>query len=285
MVAIGFYLTAAGTGIINFAQGTLVSLGSLFMAAFFPESGLFIVPMLLLVVIFCGGVGYVTERLLIHPILHRGPMPCIVATLAISIGLQALMFIFFGGASRGVAQFTEGGPWQIAGAHILRQQAWIMGAMVIVGVGTYVLFSRTLRGKSLLAAADNATGARVVGIDPKRVTTAMFVLAAAISGLAGAVAAPVIGASFDSGIAFSLKGFAAASIGGFGSPYGAAAGGLGLGVVESFAGSIFPSQYRDVIVLGIFILALTVRPQGFTGVGRGSARRAQRKLMRREALT
>ena len=88
--------------------------------------------------------------------------------------------------------------------------------------------------------------------------------------LAGAMIAPLASANYDSGMFFGLKGFAAAVLGGLGSPLGAVVGGLLLGLIESVTAGYLSSSYKDALALGLLILMLLVRTSGLLGSREGN---------------
>jgi branched-chain amino acid transport system permease protein len=81
----------------------------------------------------------------------------------------------------------------------------------------------------------------------------------------GAILAPITLTSFDVGVMLGLKGFAACILGGLGNPFGAAAGGLILGVLESLGAGLISSAYKDALAFVILLVLLFVRPSGLFG--------------------
>jgi branched-chain amino acid transport system permease protein len=129
----------------------------------------------------------------------------------------------------------------------------------------FVLFERTRIGGALLASSINRDAARLMGIDPLRMSAIAFFLGAALAGVAGTTIAPIALVSFDMGGSLGLKGFVAATLGGIGSVPGAVVGGILIGVIESVGAGIFSSGWRDAIVFGVLIVVLFVRPEGLFG--------------------
>jgi branched-chain amino acid transport system permease protein len=134
--------------------------------------------------------------------------------------------------------------------------------------------SRTRGGKALRATAEDITTAGLLGIDTDRMIAATVVIASAMGGVAGVL----VGMAFNYinnqiGLSMGLKGLAIIIFGGMGSVYGAMAGGLILGLSETFVVAYGSSGYRDAIAFVIIIAVLLVRPQGLFGPSSPGGRR------------
>ncbi|HWG85796.1 MAG TPA: branched-chain amino acid ABC transporter permease, partial [Deinococcales bacterium] len=155
-------------------------------------------------------------------------------------------------------------PPVIAGAAIIggvpvRYQSFfvILTAGVLLAV-LWAFFERTLHGKALRATAINRTGARLVGISPVAAGTVAWAVSAGLSALGGVLIAPLIIVNYDIGLPLGLKGFIGAVIGGMTSYPGAVAGGLTVGILESFSGYA-NSALREVIVYSLLFIILVYR--------------------------
>ena len=107
--------------------------------------------------------------------------------------------------------------------------------------------------------------AALVGISVERMVLYSFMIAAMVGAIGGAILAPLTLTSYDRGILLGLKGFAACILGGLGNPFGAAAGGLILGVLESFGAGLISSAYKDAFAFIILLILLFVKPSGLFG--------------------
>ncbi|MBS1111478.1 MAG: putative high-affinity branched-chain amino acid transporter, permease protein, partial [Anaeromyxobacteraceae bacterium] len=137
---------------------------------------------------------------------------------------------------------------------------------LIVGVLEW-FYRRTLLGWEMQACAANKDAASLCGVPVRRLVTLSFAMAAAIGALAGAVVSPITYTSYAAGGPLAIKGFTVAILGGLGNSGGAVAAGLALGVVESFAVSVLPAAYKDVVTLSLLLAVLVVRPSGLFASG------------------
>ncbi|CFW02370.1 branched-chain amino acid ABC transporter permease [Bordetella pertussis] len=158
---------------------------------------------------------------------------------------------------------------------LLSQQAFEVGGIYLVpailaiaGIAVLILaalfLERTLRGKAILSACENRTGASLVGIRVSRVYLTIWILASLLAAVAGILIASQLTLSPDMGI-IAIKGFTAAVIGGFASLPGAVLGGLLLGVLEGLAGAYVSSAMKDVISYAVLILVMLLMPHGLFG--------------------
>src|SRR5690606_14810198 len=120
-------------------------------------------------------------------------------------------------------------------------------------------------GRAILATSNNRLAAHLVGINTNWVMTLSFALSAAIGAFAGVLITPITMISYDVGIALALKGFAAAMLGGMGSPKGALVGGILLGLFEALMAGYVSSQYKDAAAFIVILAVLFVMPQGIFG--------------------
>jgi branched-chain amino acid transport system permease protein len=120
-------------------------------------------------------------------------------------------------------------------------------------------------GLSSLAASEDKQAAMLRGINTTRLALIAFAFAGGILALLGPVVAAKTYASYNLGDSFAVKAFVAVAIGGFGSYFGAVAGGLTVGVLEMFAARFLGSTWQDIVVFAILLLALVALPNGVTG--------------------
>ena len=156
-------------------------------------------------------------------------------------------------------------PIRIMGATILPQSLWVILGAVLVFIGLWLFFTRTLLGRAVLATSNNRLAAQLVGINTNFVMTLSFALSAGIGALAGVLISPITMTSYDVGLALALKGFAAAMLGGMGDPKGALVGGLLLGLMEALTAGYLSSQYKDAAAFIIILAVLFFLPQGLFG--------------------
>ena len=262
--ALGFSLIYNASGVINFAQGEFIMLGSV-SAVMLTAAGVPLPLAILLAVLVVSLVGLLLEKLAIEPAGDADVVSLIIITIGASIFLQGVAQVLFGKGQRALAPFTGDAPIMIAGASLLPQSLWMIGTGAVIVLLLAWFFGRTRLGKAVLATAHNRLAARLVGINTRHVLALSFVLSAALGAIAGVVSAPITLTSYDVGILVGLKGFVAATLGGLGSGVGAVAGGLILGLMEALAAGYISSAYKDAVPFVLIILILFFMPRGLFG--------------------
>ena len=262
LMALGFSIIYAATHVINFAQGEFFMLGGMFGVFAFSTLGFSLPVAAVFSLVATAAVGIVFELLAIRPRKDGDPMALIIITVGGSMLLRSQARHWFGPDELPLPAFTSGDSLPLMGAFVERQTLWVWGLTVIAVAALWFLYSRTRFGLAMRACAENREAARLMGVNTSLVVTVGFGLAAALGALAGVAVTPLTQTVFDVGAATGLKGFAAAILGGLGSPVAAVAGGLVLGLVESLSVAFLSSAFKDAIALMLLLAVLFLRPQG-----------------------
>ena len=117
------------------------------------------------------------------------------------------------------------------------------------------------------AVSVNRRAASLAGINVNWMILLSFAMSGGLGALGGIIIAPISTTSYDTGVMLSLKGFAAAILGGYGNSTGAIAGGLILGVLESLGAGLISSKFKNAFAFLILLLVLFLKPSGLFGQG------------------
>ncbi|MEV4105429.1 branched-chain amino acid ABC transporter permease [Nonomuraea sp. NPDC049649] len=268
LVAVGFNVLHRPTNVVNFAQGELIMIGAMLMAAT-PIGGLPWGIAAVCVMAIVALVALVEERVAVTPVLRRSShaVGWVITTLAFS-----LLLVEAAGRLWTDQPSTVVPPWplsirvhEVLGIRFSSYQV----AVVVVAVAVVALLGvldRSRLGTALRAVAADRDGARLRGIDPTALTRRSFLLGGALAGLTGVLAAPLLLASVTMGLALLIKGFAALAVGGIGDNRGVLVAGWMLGVIEA-AGAVFASPgLQSVVLFAAMLLILLIRPNGLRGL-------------------
>jgi branched-chain amino acid transport system permease protein len=211
--------------------------------------------------------GALIEVLFIRWLHRPSVLRMIMITIGVSILVREVALHVWDEKSHALPHFTGDAvsALTIGGAKVSPQVLWVIGvcgAMVLL-LGAF--FRATPLGRQMRACASNRDAARLCGINTRNMVTLSFVLSAGMGALAGCVVSPITYVQYDSGTALAIKGFTAAILGGLGSTAGAAAGGLVLGLLESFSVWWLPAAYKDAVAIALMLGVLFVRPSGLLG--------------------
>ena len=270
LAAIGVSLVFGTTGLSNFAHSEMVTFGAL-MALSLGGASYLGWPMWIaipLAVILSAIFGLGLDVVLWRPLRRKGIG--IVQLMIVSIGLSlALRYIF--------AYFFPGGTQQLPGSGGAKIELFgsisltaidiasmITSIVVLAAVAFWLL--RTRVGKATRAISDNASLAAASGIDVDRVVRYVWIVGAALAGLSGILWAYFRpGVKWDMGTGILLLIFAAVTLGGLGTAFGALVGSLVVGMLVEVSTLVIPSDLKYVGALVVLILVLLVRPQGILG--------------------
>lgn len=205
------------------------------------------------------------ERAFIRPVASSSTINLIIITIGASILIRGAAMLLLGKDTFALPHFSGMEPIRFLGAAMLPQSVWVLGITLALLLALKGFFTRTMWGRGMLACSFDPRAAALMGINVSRMAMAAFMISAAVGAVGGVILAPVTLTAYDVGILLGLKGFAACILGGLGNPFGAAAGGIILGILESFGAGLLSSAYKDAITFVILLGLLFVRPTGLFG--------------------
>ena len=264
LVALGFTIIYNASDVVNFAQGEFVMLGGMITVMAYT-AGAPLPLAALAAVVATAALGVAMNKLAIEPARGAPVVSLVIITIGVSIFIRGVAQLVFGKQIHTFPAFSGDDPIRILGATILPQSLWVIAGSVAVFIGLWLFFTRTLLGRAVLATSNNRLAAQLVGINTPFVMTLSFAMSAGIGALAGVLVTPITMTSYDVGLAFALKGFAAAMLGGMGNPKGALVGGFLLGVLEGLTAGYISSQYKDAAAFIVILGVLFFLPQGLFG--------------------
>ncbi|MDH2443950.1 branched-chain amino acid ABC transporter permease [Amnibacterium sp. CER49] len=265
LASIGLSLIYGTTGLSNFAHGEQVTLGGILAWTFGTVLQWNFLVACIVTVLVCGLSGYVQDRLIWGPLRRRGLglTQLMVVTIGLSLALS-YVFQYFAGA--GVHALTPtiqltGGPLDLTANAYL---AMLISIVVLVAVG--LALQRTRIGRATRAVSDNRALAAASGIDVDRIIRLVWTVSMALAGLAGILYGLVYGGvNWATGQAILLLMFAATTLGGLGTAFGALVGSIVIGLVVQVSSLFLSGDLRYATALLILILVLLFRPQGILG--------------------
>jgi branched-chain amino acid transport system permease protein len=266
LLALGFHVTYAVSGTVNFSQGSSMTLGAVagyFFLVVWGWPAAIGVPAVLLV---CAVYGGLIERFAVRPFVQRGSDNWLMATVAAGIIVDNLMLFVFGKEPRSFPSVLAAKPIQIVeGAGVYPLQLLIPLVGLLLALALHLVSRRTRHGVAMLAVVQNPNAARLMGINVSGAIAASYAVSAILAGVAALLIAPLFNVSSEMGTLFGIKAFAAAIIGGLGSAWGVMLAGLCLGLIEVFATNYLGSVYTQIITFASVIVILVVMPHGLLG--------------------
>lgn len=261
LVAMGLTLIFGVLHVVNFAHGELYLIGGLAAVLVVGKMGLPYVAALPAAMAAAAACGWLVDRVTVRPLLERRDSAIVMLTTyaASLLILQSVL------SAWGTAPFRiEGvvGIVEIGGVVLTYQRMLVVGAGLLLLVGIDALLKKTSYGRELRAVAQDAFGARTIGIEVSKVRSRAYVLSAAVAGAAGALLVPITLFTPYMGQHVIIKAFVVVVVGGMGNVGGAVIFGLGLGVLEALLGRILSPGFASALIYSALIVALLLRPQG-----------------------
>jgi branched-chain amino acid transport system permease protein len=264
LVALALVIPFKASGVLNFAQGEMVTLGAYIGLALATNFGLPFLLVVPLTLVIAAGFGALVERHLIRPIITAPEFTVVIATFAIGLIIKAAVRVHWQDNVFTLDAPYMGSPIALGPVRLNPAYLVIIFTTLAVVVLIGLFFRSTKFGKAMRAVALDQIAARLMGIGVGSVFMSAWALSAAIAALAGILLAPIIGITPEIGHLI-LKGLVAAVIGGFTSLGGAVAGGLLLGLLETYAGAFFGATFKNIVPFCILIALLLYKPHGLFG--------------------
>jgi branched-chain amino acid transport system permease protein len=267
LMALGFYITYAVSGTVNFAQGSSMMLGAVLCFCFAQTLGWPMWLAVLLSLLLCALYGAAVELLAVRPFASRGSNAWLMSTVALGIVLDNVVMHTFGKEPRSLPSPLALSPIEVGGLGLGVYPLQLLIPLVGLALAAVLhrISRRTRWGVAMLAVVQNRDAARLMGIPIKRAIAAAFALSTLLAGVAGILIAPLLNVNADMGTLFGLKAFAVAILGGITSAWGVMIAGLLFGIAEALIAATLGSGYTQIITFALVIAVLAIRPDGLFG--------------------
>jgi branched-chain amino acid transport system permease protein len=265
LMALGLSVIFGVARVVNFAHGEMMALGMYLSVLLFStlhlEPFLSVAPVAAVFFIF----GYVLYGAVVHPFVTRPEHSQFILLLALGIIITNSLLILFGPDARAVSLDYLLDPIELG--PLLIDRGKLYAGLIAFGAaaGLFALFGFTHTGTAIRACADNWLGAKVVGLDVKRLYALAFGLGSACGGIAGCMMIMLVDLTPGLGPAYTLLAFVIVIVGGLGSMTGALVGGVLIGVSEALAGFYVTPSAKGMFSFALLILVLLFRPRGLLG--------------------
>jgi branched-chain amino acid transport system permease protein len=269
LVAVGLALIFGLMDVTNFAHGEFLMLAmyiTFFLFVFFAIDPILAAPLVGAAMFLFGAVIYLlVVRFAMRAKANIG-MVQIFTTFGLAILMRGLAQYFFTPDYRSINVSWLGGKTiEIGGVFLPVPQ--LVGALVSIAAfgALYFFMKKTDFGRALEATREDAGAVALVGIDKNKVFALGWGLGSALIGLAGAVMAVFFYIYPDVGASFALIAYVTVALGGFGSVFGAFAGGIIVGLVEATTAMILPPSLKSIGIYAVYLLVVFIRPRGLFG--------------------
>ena len=279
LLALGYSMVYGVLKLLNFAHGDLYMIGAFigyFVIQWFGGPMALVIPVpLLLVIMFAlaggatGVLGVAIERFAYRPLRDAPRIAPLITALGVSFFLENTVLLLFGAQTRvyntpEFISFSNGIHIGVLQIDVVRIMVIVLSVLLMIGLR--LLVDRTKLGKQMRAVAADREAAEMLGINVDYTIAMTFFLGSALAGISGVMAGLVFNQVYNLiGFVAVLKAFTAAVVGGIGSIAGAMLGGMLIGIAESFITGYVSSTLTNLIVFGILIAVMVLRPSGLLG--------------------
>ena len=279
LIALGYTMVYGIIELINFAHGDIFTLGA-FLAVpilgffgitetvpFTPGILAILIVTMIVVMLLNGLINITIERVAYRPLRNAPRLAPLITAIGMSFILEGLMFLWRGPFHVIFPDLLPDTQLSFGDFTIGVKDIFVVVSAVILVVMLSVFIARTKLGKAMRATAQDRQAAQLMGINIDRTIAATFFIGAALAGAGGIIYGLYFNTvSFDLGFSAGLIAFTAAVFGGIGNIQGAALGGLLIGIIQAASDRYISGSWTNVVIFGILILVLVVRPTGLLGM-------------------
>ncbi|TMG54156.1 MAG: branched-chain amino acid ABC transporter permease [Chloroflexi bacterium] len=279
LIALGYTMVYGIIELINFAHGDVFAFGAFLSASLIPVFGLGedkpfgVLPALALLGVFvvtmlvCGVLNVSIERIAYRPLRHAPRLAPLITAIGMSFFLEGALFLWKGPSNVHYPNVLPSAGFNLFGAEIGTKEIIVIVTALVLVVALALFVERSRLGKAMRATAQDRDASLLMGIDIDQTIAATFFIGALLAGAGGTMYGLYYNTSvFDLGFSAGLVAFTAAVFGGIGNIYGAAIGGLLIGMIQSFWDGYFESAWTQVVIFAVLILVLVFRPTGILGM-------------------
>lgn len=264
LAALGISLIWNATGLFNFSQGDLLTIGGYVMLTVFTTLSLPYPASFLVTVVAMGVMGYLLSKGYFYPMFSQNfnPQIILIGTVALSVFIRNGALLTWGPDAQTYTNPFGSKPLEFFGVNVMPHYFWNIVIVAALVLALQMFLKRTVIGIAMRAVAQKPVAASLMGVKVEQMVSLTFLLSTGLAAISGILIAPIIPLIPDMGGLIAIKAFAAVLIGGLGSFGGALVGGIIVGIAEVLFSTLVVSTYKDVFIFAVLIVFLMIRPGG-----------------------
>jgi branched-chain amino acid transport system permease protein len=267
LLAAGLTLVYGLGGVLNLAYGQMAVVSAM-VVAFTMEAGVPAVPAVILGLIAGGLFGLLLDSTLLRPVYRLQGESRVLLSLLLSLGVAFIVdgFLNWRVPLKALSLTITGGPIEVLGVPMRRGSLWASGIAILTFGVLFAFFRLTALGKAVRSVIEDEEGARLVGIDPRRILRLILIVSGVLAALVAVTQSMFRPVNVTAGFSITVFAIIVTVVGGLGSAAGAFLAGIILGIVSSIAASSIGTFLSLVILLVVAALTILLRPAGLLGV-------------------
>lgn len=264
-IAAGFSLVWGVLNVINLLHGSFIVLGSYFALFAYQSVGLHPFLAILAAAPLFFALGAAVQATLVNRVITAPVLLTLTLTFGLDLMLNNAMLVAFTADYRKLTLDPPLGVLSLGPVTVPLDRLVAMALALALTVLLFLVLSRSRVGRAIVAVRMDREAAALMGVDVHRIYAITFGIGALMAGAAGALLAIIFPISPIASTSYLGKAFVVCVLGGLGSVPGAMAGGIALGIVESFGALAFGPEHASTLSFALLILVLVVRPTGLMG--------------------
>ena len=261
LMAVGVTMVYKSLGMLNFAHGDVMMVGT-FITLTFSLMGIPFYVAIVLGIASAAVLGFLLERIILRKVKFSSFVNLLIATVGVSYVLRNTAMVVWGTSPQLFPSMFPAKLIRIGSFTITPQSIGIILISLALITGLHLFFTRVKVGKCMQLANSDPEGAAMMGVNVTYMRFLTFGISAGLAAIAGIMIAPLTYAGVDMSATIGMKAFAAAILGGIGNLWGALLGGVILGIVEALGSAYISTAYRDAFSFIILFVVLFVKPTG-----------------------
>ena len=243
LMAVGVTMVYKSLGMLNFAHGDIMMVGTFITLTFITKLGLPFYVSVPLGIICAAGLGFLLERVILRKVKFSSFVNLLIATVGVSYVLRNASMVIWGTNPQLFPSMFPSELIEIGEFRITPQSIGIIIISLAIITGLHFFFTKVKIGKCMQLANSDPEGAAMMGVNVTYMRFLTFGISAALACIAGVMIAPLTYARVDMSATIGMKAFAAAILGGIGNLWGALLGGIILGIVEAVGSAYISTAY------------------------------------------
>lgn len=267
LLATGLTLMYGLGGVLNLGYGQ-IAVTSAMVVALAMDAGIPVLPAVALGLLTGGLFGLILDLTLLRPVYRLRGEARVLLSLLLTLGISFIVdgFLNWRMPLKALTLYIGGGAVEILGVPMRRGSLVASAITLVTFAGLFIFFGRTSLGRAIRSVIEDEEGARLIGIDPKRMLRLILVLSGLLAGLVAVTRSMVSPVDTQSGLSITVFALIVTVVGGLGSVSGTFLAGIILGIVNVIAADYIGSYISLIILLGAAAATILIRPAGLLGV-------------------
>jgi branched-chain amino acid transport system permease protein len=267
LLAAGLTLVYGLGGVLNLAYGQMAVISAI-VVSFAMDAGIPALPAVGIGLLAGGLLGLLLDLTILRPVYRRQGEARVLLSLLLTLGVSFIIdgFLIWRFPLKALTLHIGGGAVEILGVPMRRGSLVASAITLVTLAGLFVFFRRTVLGQAIRSVIEDEEGARLVGIDPRRMLRLILVLSGILAALVAVTRSMVSPVDVTSGLSITVFALIVAVVGGLGSVAGALLAGIILGVINVVAADLIGTYISLIMLLVAAGVTILIRPAGLLGV-------------------